>query len=70
MNEDIAAVRRSLGPSATGQFEQLQESITRLEALVAHIDSRIPDPDSPSPIEKAKDALLGTDNGDQKRTED
>ena len=53
---DIADVKASLGPSATGQFEQLQECMTRVEALVSHIDDQIPDPDAPSPIAKAKDA--------------
>lgn len=56
---DIGDVKASLGPSATGQFEQLQGVMTRLEARVEHIDEQIPDPDAPSPIEKAKDALLG-----------
>ena len=59
---DIADVKASLGPSATGQFEQLQESMTRVEALVAHIDDQIPDPDAPSPIQKAKDAVMGCEN--------
>ena len=63
MRDDIAAVRDSLGPSATGQFEQLQECMTRVEALVFHIDDQIPDPDAPSPIARAKDALLGEDDG-------
>ena len=70
MRDDIAAARESLGPSATGQFEQLQESMTRVEALVAHIDDQIPDPDAPSPIAKAKHALLGADGGAQKQPEE
>jgi len=67
---DIGDVKASLGPSATGQFEQLQATMRRLEARVDHIDEQIPDPDAPSPIEKAKDALLGADLGDQKRVEE
>ena len=68
--QDMRDVKASLGPSATGQFEQLQEAMTRVEALVFHIDDQIPDPDAPSPIERAKDALLGADHGDQTRTEE
>ena len=63
---DIGQVKASLGPSATGQFEQLQATMTRVEARIDHIDEQIPDPDAPSPIEKAKDALLG----DQTKTEE
>ena len=59
VHDDIAAVRASLGPSADGEFKEMNASMTRLEARVDHIDEQIPDPDAPSPIEKAKDALLG-----------
>ena len=63
---DIGHVKASLGPSATGQFEELQSTMNRIEARIDHIDEQIPDPDAPSPIEKAKDALLG----DQTKTEE
>ncbi len=59
VRDDIAAVRTSLGPSADGEFKALNASMTRVEARIDHIDEQIPDPDAPSPIEKAKDALLG-----------
>ena len=59
VREDIGAVRESLGPSAHGEFEDMNASMTRVEARIDYIDEQIPDPDAPSPIEKAKDALLG-----------
>ena len=64
--QDIGEVKASLGPSAHGEFEAMNASMTRVEARIDHIDHQIPDPDAPSPIEKAKDALLG----DQSKTEE
>ena len=66
VREDIGAVRESLGPSAHGEFEDMNASMTRVETRIDHIDEQIPDPDAPSPIEKAKDALLG----DHEKTEE
>ena len=63
---DIAAVRESLGASAEDEFKAMNASMTRVEARIDHIDEQIPDPDAPSPIERAKDALLG----DQTNTEE
>ena len=51
-------------------IRQMNASMTRVEARIDHIDEQIPDPDAPSPIEKAKDALLGADHGDQNRVEE
>ena len=51
-------------------IQEMNASMTRVEALIVHIDEQIPGPDAPSPLEKAKDALLGADSGDQKRTEE
>ena len=62
VRDDIAAVRASLGPSADGEFKEMNASMTRVEARIDHIDEQIPDPDAPSPIERAKDALLGDQN--------
>ncbi|HEX5911341.1 MAG TPA: hypothetical protein VFY44_12685 [Thermoleophilaceae bacterium] len=59
VRDDIAAVRASLGPSAEDEFKAMNASMTRVETRIEHIDEQIPDPDAPSPIEKAKDALLG-----------
>lgn len=70
LRDDIALVQRSLGASATDQVGALQASMTRVEGLVRHIDEQVPDPDAPSPIEKAKDALLGTDTDHQHQQEE
>ena len=40
--QDIADVKASLGPSATGQFEQLQESMARVEAWSRTSTTRSP----------------------------
>ena len=63
MNRAGEGLARAVGDR---QFEQLHASMTRVEARIDHIDEQIPDPDAPSPIEKAKDALLG----DHERTEE
>jgi hypothetical protein len=59
LREDMGSVRDSLGGSAEQEFKEMNASMTRVEARIDHIDDQIPDPDAPSPIAKAKDALLG-----------
>ena len=59
LRDDMSSVRESLGPSADDEFKAMNASMTRVETRIDHIDEQIPDPDAPSPIEKAKDALLG-----------
>ena len=60
LRDDMSSVRESLGPSADGEFKDMNASMTRVEDRIDHIDEQIPDPDAPSPIAKAKDAIMGS----------
>ena len=55
----ITELQGSVAGDLDGQLAEANDVLKRLEALVARISERVPDPDEPGPIAKARDALTG-----------
>lgn len=55
----VGRLEGSAGEDLSGQLTETNDAMRRVEALVARISERIPDPDAPGPIAKAKEAITG-----------
>jgi uncharacterized coiled-coil protein SlyX len=55
----IGSLEGSVGHDLSGQLAETNGAMKRVEALVARIAERVPDPDAPGPIAKAKEAITG-----------